>query len=363
MTSLIERLKKAGAVKYSETLAESKFFIEKDMIPTEVPIINIALSGRLDGGLTPGLTILAGPSKHYKSLLGLFMAKAYMTKYEDSVCLFYDSEFGITPEFIKAYDIDPNRIIHIPIEHIEQLKFDISKRLEEIKRGDHVFVFIDSIGNLASKKEIEDALEEKTVADMTRAKALKSLFRIITPQFTTKDIPCVVINHTYQEMGMFPKQIMSGGTGALYSANQIFFISKSQEKEGSELSGWTFTINIEKSRYVREKAKFPFTVTFEGGLNKWSGLLEIAMELGFVRKPSQGWYSRVNTETGEVENARFREKDTNTAEFWKPILSNKQFHEAIKNKFMLGTTKLLSETKLEEDVSKIVTGKLNKEDE
>ena len=227
--SLLERLKKAGSVKYSETLSESKFFNEKDMIPTDVPIINMALSGKLDGGLTPGLTFLAGPSKHFKSLLGLLMVKAYMKKYKDAVCLFYDSEFGITPEYIASNGIDGSRVLHIPVEHIEQLKFDISKRLEEINRGERVIVFIDSVGNLASKKEVEDALEEKSVADMSRAKALKSLFRIITPHFTTKDIPCIVINHTYQEMGMFPKQIMSGGTGAVYSSNQIFFISKAQE--------------------------------------------------------------------------------------------------------------------------------------
>ena len=354
--SLLERLKKAGSVKYSETLSESKFFNEKDMIPTDVPIINMALSGKLDGGLTPGLTFLAGPSKHFKSLLGLLMVKAYMKKYKDAVCLFYDSEFGITPEYIASNGIDGSRVLHIAIEHIEQLKFDISKRLEEINRGERVIVFIDSVGNLASKKEVEDALEEKSVADMSRAKALKSLFRIITPHFTTKDIPCIVINHTYQEMGMFPKQIMSGGSGAVYSSNQIFFISKAQEKDGTDLAGWTFTINIEKSRYVREKSKFPFTVTFEGGINKWSGLLDIALDLGYVKKPSNGWYSRVDMETGEIEEKKFREKDTNTADFWKPILMNKKFQEDVKARFMVSNTKLLPEdSTIDEDVNELMS--------
>ena len=354
--SLLERLKKAGSVKYSETLSESKFFNEKDMIPTDVPIINMALSGKLDGGLTPGLTFLAGPSKHFKSLLGLLMVKAYMKKYKDAVCLFYDSEFGITPEYIASNGIDGSRVLHIPVEHIEQLKFDITKRLEEINRGERVIVFIDSVGNLASKKEVEDALEEKSVADMSRAKALKSLFRIITPHFTTKDIPCIVINHTYQEMGMFPKQVMSGGTGPVYSSNQIFFISKAQEKDGTDLAGWTFTINIEKSRYVREKSKFPFTVTFEGGINKWSGLLDIALDLGYVKKPSNGWYSRVDMETGEIEEKKFREKDTNTADFWNPILMNKKFQEDVKARFMVSNTKLLSEdSTIDEDVNELMS--------
>jgi hypothetical protein len=204
-------MKAAGTIKLANVLSQSAFFAEKDQVQTQIPILNVALSGKLDGGLTSGITVLAGPSKHFKSLAGLVLVKAYMDKYKDAVCLFYDSEFGITPEYIAANGIDTDRVLHIPIEHIEQLKFDISKRLEEVKRGDKVIVFMDSVGNLASKKEVEDALEGKSAADMTRAKQLKSLFRIITPHFTTKDIPCVVINHTYMEQGMFPKAIMSGG--------------------------------------------------------------------------------------------------------------------------------------------------------
>jgi RecA/RadA recombinase len=192
-------------------LAESDFFNVKDSVPTEIPIINIALSGKVDGGLTPGLTFLAGESKSFKSLLGLMMVKAYMKKHEDAVCLFYDSEFGITPEYISANGIDTDRVIHVPIEHLEELKFDISKRLEAIERNDKVIIFIDSIGNLASKKEVEDALDEKSVADMSRAKVMKSLWRIVTPHLTIKNIPCIAINHTYQTMEMYSKAVMSGG--------------------------------------------------------------------------------------------------------------------------------------------------------
>jgi RecA/RadA recombinase len=197
MSDLLKRLKGAGSVKAS-LLSESEFFNEKEMVPTEIPIINLALSAKLKGGLSSGLGFLAGPSKHFKSLLGLILVKAYMKQHADAICLFYDSEFGITPQYIAANGIDTERVVHIPIEHLEQLKFDISKRLDEIKRGDKVIIFIDSIGNLASKKEVEDALDERSVADMSRARVMKSLWRIVTPNLTTKDIPCIAVNHTYQ---------------------------------------------------------------------------------------------------------------------------------------------------------------------
>ena len=94
MSSLLDKLKKNSSIKDSAILSKSKFFTEKDMVPTDVPMINVALSGKLDGGIIPGLTMWAGPSKHFKTAFSLLMAKAYMDKYKDAVLLFYDSEFG-----------------------------------------------------------------------------------------------------------------------------------------------------------------------------------------------------------------------------------------------------------------------------
>jgi len=352
-SELLDRLKKSGSVKNVTTLADSFFFNEKDSIPTSIPILNIALSGKLSGGLIPGITIIAGPSRHFKSLLGLILIKAYMDKYPDAVCLFFDSEYGVTPEYIQTNGIDINRVLHIPVEHLEQLKFDIAKRLDEIKRGDHVIVFIDSIGNLASKKEYEDALDEKSVADMTRSKVIKGIFRIITPHFTTKDIPGIVINHTYQELSLFPKTIMGGGTGPMYSANTVLFIGKSQEKNGTEVVGYNFNINIEKSRFVKEKSKLPLLVTFDKGVSTWSGLLDIALAANVVIKPSNGWYSRVNTETGEVEDKKYRLKDTDNKDFWMPILKNKVFQDWIKSTYLMGNSRMMTDNAIDEELADI----------
>ena len=336
MSTLLERMKKSGSIKTSDILTESSFFMAKDTIQTDLPVLNIAFSGDLDGGLIPGLTILAGASKSFKTLLGLYCLKAYMNKYPDAICLFYDSEFGVTPDYIKSNGIDGNRILHIPVEHVEQLKFDIVKRLEEIKRGDKVFIFVDSLGNLASKKEVEDANDEKSVADMSRAKAIRSLLRIITPHLTMKDLPCIIVNHIYQTMEMYSRVVIPGGTAVTYAANSIFVISKAQEKDGTELVGYNFTINIEKSRYVREKSKLPIQVTYENGISKWSGLLDIALETGHVIKPSNGWYQKVNTTTGEIAEQKFRFKDTQSGNFWNEVLSDETFKQAIRDRYQLG---------------------------
>jgi RecA/RadA recombinase len=334
--SLLDKMLKAGSIKQSAVLSNSAFFQDKDPIQTELPIVNIAFSGSLKGGLIPGLTVVAGESKSFKTLLGLYCMKAYLKKYPKGVALLYDSEYGITPEYLESFDIDTDRVIHIPIEDVEQLKFDIVKRLDEVSKGDNVFLMIDSIGNLASKKEVEDAMSEKSVADMSRAKALKSLFRIITPKLTTKDIPCIAVNHTYKEIGLFPKNIISGGTGIYYSANQIFIISKAQEKEGTDLAGFKFTINIEKSRYVKEKAKLPFTVLYDSGIQKWSSLMDLAIESGHITKATQGWYNTTDLETGEIIEPKRRGKDIEQDDdFFEALIKDNRFNKFIEKKYKL----------------------------
>ena len=339
--SILDKIKKNSSIKESAILSKSKFFTQKDMIPTSVPIINVALSGRLDGGLTPGLTMWAGPSKHFKTAFSLLMAKSYLDKYNDAALLFYDSEFGTPQSYFDSFGIDTDRVLHTPLTDIEQLKFDIMQQLTNLERGDRLIIVIDSIGNLASKKEVEDALEGKSVADMSRAKQVKSLFRMVTPHLTMKDVPMIVVNHTYKEIGMFPKDIVGGGTGSYYSADNIFIIGRQQEKEGTEVVGYNFIINVEKSRYVKEKSKIPVTVSFDGGVSRWSGLLDLALDAGLVVKPTNGWYSRVDVSTGEIEAKKYRIKETDTKDFWMPIITSKKFQDYVTDKYQIAAGEIM----------------------
>lgn len=338
MADLLGKLVKTGFIKDTATLDESTLFQNKDVIPTDVPIINMAFSGDLEGGLVSGLTTLAGESKSFKTMLSLYCLKAFQDKYEDSVCLFYDCEFGVTDQYLKSFGIDTTRIIHIPTYNIEDLKFDLMQKLEAIERKDNVFILVDSLGNMASKKEVDDAKDAKAVADMSRAKQIKSLFRIITPHLVAKDIPAIIIAHIYSSQGMFAKNIISGGTGIMYSSNQAFIITKAQEKTGTEVTGYRFTLTVEKSRFVKEKSKFPFSVDMNEGINKFSSLMDIALDSGHVVKPSNGWYQKVDMETGELIEGKYRLSDTNTTEFWEDILEEDSFKSYIRSKYQYGNS-------------------------
>ena len=271
------------------------------------------------------------------------MAAAYIKKNPDGVILFYDSEFGTPQEYFKTFGIPFESVIHTPITNVEELKFDIMKQLDEIKRDDKVFIILDSMGNLASKKEVEDAMDGKSVADMSRAKSFKSLFRMVTPHLSLKDIPFVVVNHTYKEIGLYPKDIVGGGTGVYYSADTIWILGRQQEKEGTEITGYNFVINVDKSRYVREKSKIPITVSFEGGIKKWSGLLDVALEGNYIAKPSNGWYQLVDRSTGELVGTKMRMKDIeDNKDIWLDLFENTDFPTYIKRRYSLTTNSMVS---------------------
>jgi RecA/RadA recombinase len=355
----------------SAPLDESVLFNEKELTEISVLGINVAFSGDPFGGMGSGLHFFAAPSKHFKTIFGLIAVSAYLKKHPDGYCIFYDSEFGTTLSYWRGAGIDMSRVIHVPIANVEEFKFDIVNKLEAIKEQnienikkklpkEKVCILIDSIGNLASKKELQDAIDEKSVADMSRAKALKGLFRMVTPYFTLQDIPCIAINHVYSEIGMFPKTIMGGGTGGTYSATNIFFISKSKETEKDEntkkdaLSGFTFKIKIEKSRYVKEGSIIPITVNFKGGINKYTGLLDIGLELGVIEKPSNGRYKRLmfDKTTGEIiEDSKSWFKREITNSWFDELFANSNFREKLIEKYKLPESDIISDDELLTSIS------------
>ena len=339
--SLKERIKKASTIATAGMLSESRVYEKKDSITTSVPMINVALSGQVDGGMTPGLLQICGKSKHFKSCFSLLIASAFMKKNPDGMILFYDSEWGSPKSYFESFNLDPNQVHHAPIKNIEQLTFDVVAQLESFNPTDKVLVLVDSIGNLASKREIENALKKNEAQDMTRAKALKSLFRMVTPYLEENGIPMVVINHVYEAQDNTKKQVVSGGTGVYLSSNNIWIIGRRQDatkNDGEkEVLGYDFIINVEKSRNIREGMKIPISVSYADGIKQWSGLVEEAMDAGWIVCPKQGWYVKSDPTTGEVlspKNYRLAEIEDD-ADFWKDMFKTTNLAEFIKNKYTL----------------------------
>jgi hypothetical protein len=162
--------------------------------------------------------------------------------------------------------------------------------------------------------------------------SIRSVGRKAVCDLTVEDV-----NHYFTEQG-----VVSHNTGQYYSADNIYIIGRQQEKDGTEIAGYNFVINIEKSRTVKEKKKFVVSVLYDKGIDRYSGLLDIALESGHVIKPKMGWYARVNKETGEIiDTTNWREKATHCKEFWEPILKDPSFEEWIQKEFKISATEML----------------------
>ena len=357
--NLADKLKKNTSLPSRvNILADSVYLNQKEPTTTPVPAVNIAFSASPTGGFISGLTMIAGPSKHFKTAFGLLMMKSYLDANPEGIALFYDSEFGTPQEYFDTFGIDTTRVVHVPITNLEELKFDLVKQLKEVTVEDKLFIMVDSVGNLASKKEVDDAEAGKSTADMTRAKQFKSLFRMVTPHLSCNDIPMVAINHTYDSQGLFPTKVVSGGTGMYYSADNIWIIGRQQEKDGSELTGYNFIINVEKSRYVKEKSKIPVSVKFEGGIDKWSGMVEMALDAGCISQ-SGAWYQLVDTETGEVHDKKYRARQLTTNEIMIPIISSKMFLEHIHEKYSISSGKTIIAPNETQGIIEVMLGEEN----
>jgi hypothetical protein len=362
--SLRERLIKNSTVKGITTIGEADFYKNIEVCPTEIPVLDIGLSGDIDQGLYPGHTMIAGPSKHFKTLFAIAMIAGFLKKYPDGICLFYNNEFGSPNGYFEAFGVDRERVLETPFMHIEELKHDMITQLDAVSEKENIIIAIDSIGMAASLKEIEDAKKGDPKAEMARAKAFKALWRMITPYLKRKNIPLISVNHTYDTMEMFSKTQVGGGTGGIYSADTIWIIGKQQEveevkvvkengKTGTKKTfvGSKFIINIEKSRFVKERMKVPVVVHFKDFIHKWSGLFDIAIELGYIVAPKQGTYNLIELDTGEVLKEGFKRKVVeNSSEFWNLVFDKTTFKTAVKSHFSLTSTNMKIHDDIEGDI-------------
>lgn len=349
--SIAAKLLKNSTIKHSAMIENSKVYGKKEEVLTPIPAINVAISGSPREGLKPGLFTIAGKSRHFKSNYALVMGSSFQRAHKEGVILFYDSEFGSPQSYFQSAGIDLARVVHTPITNIEELKFDIMNQLEGIEKGDKVMIIIDSVGNLASKKEVEDAINEKSVSDMTRAKQLKSLWRMVTPHLNLKDICCIAINHVYDTQEMYSQEVVSGGTGGILSSDLIWTIGRQQDVDAKrELKGYNFIINIYKSRHVKEKSKIPINVKFDGGIYRWSGMWEWALGSGHLKQINQQKFVWIDPETGELLSPEAGRKALEKDQYFEPLLENEAFIKYVEDQYKVVHGLLIANNDDEDDI-------------
>lgn len=363
--SALDRLKKSTRKGSMAGVFGKAKIIKRDRVAvTDSPEINIALKGdALDGGVDASMVMLVGDSRTFKTNFLLLAGAAWQREYPESTFVFFDSENSVTEDALVNAGVDPDRFFHVPIMNVEQLHLESMSIFTKLNFAeDNIFVGVDSLGNLASIEEVTAGENGELKADAgRRAKAITSWFRSVTPYVKNYGIPMWIINHAYDSIGNGYGLNIGGGKKATFSPDVIWNITRSQikdeNKENTDLvAGYSFNIRIEKSRYIKEKVKVPIVVTFDKGVITHSGLMDIAMELGYMTKglnkegkEARGWFALVDQETGELSK-NYRRGDTENPEFWEPVFATTDFNEAIKKKYSFDSKALMAaRAELEEE--------------
>ena len=261
-------------------------------IDTGSLILNAALSGSLYGGIPDNrITGLAGEQSTGKTFYAMGIAKNFLDMHPDGAVFYFDTESATSADLFEGRGFDTDRVYVFPVDTLEEFRTQIIRILDNMlkikeKERKPLLIVLDSLGMLPSAKELTDALDDKQVRDMTKSQIIKSIFRLITNKLGKLKVPMIVTNHTYKTMNPYGEQTdMGGGSGLKYAASTIIHLTKSKEKDGTEVVGGIIKAKMNKSRFTREASVSETRLFFdERGLDKYYGLLPLAEKYGIIPK-------------------------------------------------------------------------------
>ena len=277
--------------KLSKNLEESHTFLD-----TGSYIFNALCSTSIFGGVSDNkITAIAGSEATGKTFFALSICNNFMKQNPKGGVVYFDTEGAITKELLEKRGMDPTgkQFLSINCLTIEEFRNNAYKILDKYNSQDEedrqpLIMVLDSLGNLSSEKETKDIAEGKSVRDMSKAQLIKGAFRVLTQKLSIAKVPLIVLNHTYDVIGSYvPTKEMGGGSGLKYAATTIVYLSKSQEKEGSERVGNIIKAKVVKSRISKENSQIATRLFYDKrGLDKYYGLLELAEKGGIWKKVS-----------------------------------------------------------------------------
>ena len=297
---------------------------------------NALLSGSIYGGMPSNkITAIAGEAATGKTFFALGIVKAFLEKNKDAGVIYFESESALTKELVESRGIDSSRMVIVPVATVQEFRHQsikvIDKYLEQDEKNRKPLMFVlDSLGMLSTTKEMEDTAEGKETRDMTRSQIVKAAFRVLTLKLGKAKVPMIMTNHTYDVIGsMFPQKEMGGGSGLKYAASNIVYLSKRKEKDGKEVIGNIIHCKNYKSRLTKENALIDVRLTYKDGLDKYYGLLELAIKHNIFKSVS----TRIELPDGSKQYAKTINNEPDKF-FTKDVLA--QIDEAAKKEFLYG---------------------------
>lgn len=304
----------------------------QEFLSTGVISLNLAYSGKVSGGIPKSkMSMISAPSMLGKSFVAMSVIKDAQKKGMD-VCLI-DTERAFSKKLAEGLGVntDKKKLNVIQESSIETIKSSIMTICNQFtKEQCHNLLFvIDSWGCLVTSKTLKDALTGNDVADMTEPKKKNQLANVCHNTQAT----FFIINHVYDNTGGFgdPLQIPGGRKAVFLSDVVLLGMSRAKDKDSQKnITGHIITTKIFKSRYSKGESKLKFRIKDDGGLDTFYGILEDAVEGGFVEN-NHGRYTR----TCVKDDKKWLEKDLYCSEFWLPVFKETDFKTYLQDKYEL----------------------------
>jgi RecA/RadA recombinase len=262
-------------------------------IDTGSYVFNALLSGSLFDGLPDNkITCLAGESATGKTYFSIGIVAQFLAANPEGVVLYFDTEQAVTSDMFTDRGVDPKRIAVFPVETVEDFRHQCLTIVDKVLATDEserkpMMIVLDSLGMLSTAKEMNDVAEGKNTRDMTRAQVIKGTFRVLTLKLGKAKIPMLMTNHTYDVVGAYvPTKELGGGSGLKYAASTIVTLSKKKDKQDDEVVGNLITCKLYKSRLTKENKIVQVQLNFDSGLNRYYGLVDLALDCGIFKKNS-----------------------------------------------------------------------------
>jgi len=291
MSDYLDELLSVAGNEYASKVADGMLGNVNEYINTGSYILNALLSGSINKGLPSNkITAFAGESATGKTFFVLGVCKTFLEDNPDGSVVFFESESAITKDMIEERGIDSSRMVILPVTTVQEFRHQslaVLGAYEDDEEQKPLLLCLDSLGMLSTTKEIEDTEAGKETRDMTRAQIVKATFRVLTLKLGKLGVPLILTNHTYDVVGsMFPQKEMGGGSGLKYAASQIIYLSKKKEKDGTEVIGNIIHCKTYKSRLTKENQMVDVRLSYTKGLDKYYGLLDLAVESGIFKAVS-----------------------------------------------------------------------------
>ena len=338
MSDFLKDIIKETGNEYASLVSEG---VEAGDVHSYIDTGSYALNGLLSGSIFGGLpsnkiTALAGEAATGKTFFALGIIKYFLDKNKDGGVVFFESESALTKDLVESRGINSKRVVIVPVSTVQEFRYQairvLDKYIEQKEEERKPIMFVlDSLGMLSTTKEMEDTAEGKETRDMTRSQIVKAAFRVLTLKLGKAKVPMIMTNHTYDVIGsMFPQKEMGGGSGLKYAASNIVYLSKRKEKDGKQVIGNVIHCKNYKSRLTKENAMIDVRLTYDKGLDKHYGLLDLAIKYDIFKSVS----TRVELPDGSKQYAKTINNEPDKF-FTKDILA--QIDKAAKKEFLYGT--------------------------